>query len=1057
MADSNKYQVFKILGDLYRNEKYFENGPKDQEFQGYLIEKKLIDKIKKENEYEKIKPLIEKETFENIKVLIPDKKEQIKEIIPKKYAYSNDLKKELNKYNRSFIIIKQEYMENLCNKIKSKGNEMIFKFENNSIFILFNENDKLNTGNNNGIIEKNKIDQNYNPTQRENPNVDIKFKKDLEILLRIFYYNKYLKEKENTSFQNLIYEKGEKVYLINNSWMEEYKSFFDYQYLEDYLEQKNEYSEEAIYKIMKDLPIEYIEKINAKNNFDKNKTFLYKKNKFEGKLDYFCNNHIINTKIYELLKESGYKVIESLIDSILYFIGNNRVFLFFQNKKDSNKYVDEIGIINEKSSIFIPEYLLELTENNISLEILNYFLKTDFFNLFKNQIINTIEIKDKSNKKIGNCFKLNNNNITKSIIVHKKNENNNAINSNEFDDDNTIKEIKQNPNTNDNKNENNNSGENNSLNNNSQHLNNENHKKGEMNNQPNQQGNNPSNSKFGGVTPTGGETNKYMTPINNITTGVDTTSGNGYTPKGNICNNIPEYTIENNNNNNDKYINGTNNINTTNITSIKTKLHGFMENQIKALISYYLFIKDLKEEVKQTGLNSNSKSTQCYLVDEKWMQNYLNIFLYKDIETILMNNFEKNVDTIYEKLDDDFLIKVRKLEKEKNGPIEISKCLSNFNKENFIESPKTEDIQKYYNLKFNIINEETYNYMNKTHYNLLSDLKAKEYLINEGRILIRIQDDSIQVQEILICNFVMVDNCYIQPVLLLKYNNNLIIGNDFADLKKESFIKFKDKRFSNDSKELIKTIGTGFEKIGKIYDLKNQDLIEEINNEIINNKKTNNYNVNNNTNNNIINNGNILSNNNLNNINEINNPNELLKERAEVEGKPKNEIIVEHILNNNLESTIEIKNFLKGKNSNLHNLDNNNNDNKTKIVLEEMENKKKFNETKKTHIEFVLRLLAFEDKLYAKIKKSNEFNTMDIIVENGYIINHQIIDKYKEFYNSQNLKQLISHDINLKSIYSKYKNNKEYISENFVNNFVNESFEKLPLDYITEINSKKYE
>ena len=50
MADSNKSQVFKILGDLYRNEKYFENGPKDQEFQGYLIEKKLIDKIKKENE-----------------------------------------------------------------------------------------------------------------------------------------------------------------------------------------------------------------------------------------------------------------------------------------------------------------------------------------------------------------------------------------------------------------------------------------------------------------------------------------------------------------------------------------------------------------------------------------------------------------------------------------------------------------------------------------------------------------------------------------------------------------------------------------------------------------------------------------------------------------------------------------------------------------------------------------------------------------------------------------------------------------------------------------------
>ena len=44
MSDSNKYKVFKILEDLYKNEKYFENDSKDQEFQGYLIEKRLIDK-----------------------------------------------------------------------------------------------------------------------------------------------------------------------------------------------------------------------------------------------------------------------------------------------------------------------------------------------------------------------------------------------------------------------------------------------------------------------------------------------------------------------------------------------------------------------------------------------------------------------------------------------------------------------------------------------------------------------------------------------------------------------------------------------------------------------------------------------------------------------------------------------------------------------------------------------------------------------------------------------------------------------------------------------------
>ena len=45
----------------------------------------------------------------------------------------------------------------------------------------------------------------------------------------------YLREKKNDSFEDLNKEKSEKVYLINNLWMEEYKSFFDYQYLECYL------------------------------------------------------------------------------------------------------------------------------------------------------------------------------------------------------------------------------------------------------------------------------------------------------------------------------------------------------------------------------------------------------------------------------------------------------------------------------------------------------------------------------------------------------------------------------------------------------------------------------------------------------------------------------------------------------------------------------------------------------------------------------------------------------------------------------------------------------
>ena len=172
-------------------------------------------------------------------------------------------------------------------------------------------------------------------------------------------------------------------------------------------------------------------------------------------------------------------------------------------------------------------------------------------------------------------------------------------------------------------------------------------------------------------------------------------------------------------------------------------------------------------------------------------------------------------------------------------------------KENFIESPKIEDIENYYNSKFNIINEETYNYMNKTKYKLLSNLKTKEYLINEGRIFIKIQNDTVGMNNILICCLIQTDN-HIEPELLLKYDNECnnssnksIMTKDFDNLKEEKYTKFKDKRFSDDSKELINKHTNGCIKIGKIYHLKNKNLSEQNNNNNINNKNMNNFNANN--------------------------------------------------------------------------------------------------------------------------------------------------------------------------------------------------------------------
>ena len=175
------------------------------------------------------------------------------------------------------------------------------------------------------------------------------------------------------------------VYLINNSWMEEYKSFFDYQSLENYLMNSKEYSDlfaknnyylsnETINEIIESIPIDYIYNVSKKGKFDKNKTFNYEYYQNEKGLLYLCNNYIINSKIYQLLIELKYKLNNSIKKCDLYFIGNKKILLL-SNEFGGNKEIDEIGFINNKG-IFIPEHILKYKDaSNISLDILNYLKK----------------------------------------------------------------------------------------------------------------------------------------------------------------------------------------------------------------------------------------------------------------------------------------------------------------------------------------------------------------------------------------------------------------------------------------------------------------------------------------------------------------------------------------------------------------------------------------------------------------------------------------------------------------------------------------------------------
>ena len=134
-------------------------------------------------------------------------------------------------------------MDKIIELNKLKGKETKYIYDKDSIILEFSDIDKLYiTNKKNSVIEKSLLQEKNlldSPpktssqssafeTKTPGNGISNKFKYDIEILIRIFYFNKYLREKNNDSSKDLTKDENrELVYLINNSWMEEYKAYFD--------------------------------------------------------------------------------------------------------------------------------------------------------------------------------------------------------------------------------------------------------------------------------------------------------------------------------------------------------------------------------------------------------------------------------------------------------------------------------------------------------------------------------------------------------------------------------------------------------------------------------------------------------------------------------------------------------------------------------------------------------------------------------------------------------------------------------------------------------------
>ena len=341
-------------------------------------------------------------------------------------------------------------LENIKEEIEK---EITYKITKDNILIYFKDNDFTTFTINKKILigKSNLIKQNENLLQNKNENktkelkdetdnneenplynsliniIRNKYKDYIEILIRFFIYQKEKTTEENQCFSGTKEQNKESVYLINSKLIEKIKELFEYEKIKEFiiqqmsLEKINSKSDDKCFEnIISKIPNECFKKLigrdlktieeeiikDIKINFEISKIMLEEK---LINIKYFSDFLIVNSMINNKLMNLQNNLPEIKAD--LYYIGNNKLLLSFPNQISC----DEIGIINEQN-LFIPEYILYYTKNNVEVSKLNTFIK----NLFNNDFTSK-PIYDVDKLLIGYCFPKNE--LNKKIELKENNIN----------------------------------------------------------------------------------------------------------------------------------------------------------------------------------------------------------------------------------------------------------------------------------------------------------------------------------------------------------------------------------------------------------------------------------------------------------------------------------------------------------------------------------------------------------------------------------------------------------------------------------------------------------
>ena len=238
----------------------------------------------------------------------------------------------------------------------------------------------------------------------------IQFKIEIKILINLFFY--YEELKDQLIPQNPEFNPNNKniIYLISKTWIEKYKSFFNYDKLKSHLIEKQYLSikksynndenkiEELIEKIESELPKEYIDEINNINNIFELKAYEHK---YDIKINKITKpiNKELKYLIYGLFISEKYLENFYIEKCNYYYINENNILIKFIS--EDKKYIDEIVCIGDNNSISL-KFLLEYDDD---IHNLSNFVKNNFINFYNDNEEYYYEIINE-NKNIGYCFKI---------------------------------------------------------------------------------------------------------------------------------------------------------------------------------------------------------------------------------------------------------------------------------------------------------------------------------------------------------------------------------------------------------------------------------------------------------------------------------------------------------------------------------------------------------------------------------------------------------------------------------------------------------------------------